>query len=249
MARKKRIAFVKPRDAWKLTGLWLNSKVGYLFQSFFAVVGYHARRNRRYILAALGVLGLVLTLFGIVRFLQGMEMRESAKQYRVQALEADKDSYPVRMARKEKENKIAELSFGTDPKGAVVHERLSTLFKNMYSYRNGTNYDKHRVQMEDMFASKQVMDDVYSTNRDAGGGNMIDTLEVRSQLIDSEYYKDARGHYIAFVTYESAIGDISHADAKRRHSAVFDIVYKDDRIHEMKIIDTVKDKHYRDLAQ
>src|SRR5699024_544204 len=122
---------------------------------------------------------------------------------------------------------------------------ISKVYKGMYSFEDGKEYEKDRKANMQYFKDKDAswIDTVYSKNKTKDGDSLIDNLNLSSEIQDFNLFTEDpkktdedKLKFKAIVEYKSEIKDVSLDEATRTHQTVHDIEFdtKSNKILKMK---------------
>lgn len=249
---KKEIKKEESAIAKKYLKAKYNAKIGYKFKSykyFLKNNSQNFKRNTSVILAVISVLCLFISIMLLVTSHHNQEIID---KYQNKNQKLNSELKNANNSVSNQESTINKFNISTDKNLIRATNLASKLFKSMYEYNNGEQYEKNRNEALKLFETPKDkwIDDVYSNGKDADGANMIDNLNLSSEVMLLEPFTDNMNSknnstikLKTLVQYESSIDGVSSDYASRTHEALYDLEVnaKTHKISKLKKINTVKE--------
>ena len=232
-----------------------NYRIGYKIKAFTKFI----KQNTKYffikyikgIMVALCLISIICLITGAKNLYKGYSYEDEIDKYKntnEKLITKEKD---LSSQAQDQAKKIDTKSVSTQTGVQRAKDVIDDVFKGMYDYSDGNEYDEKRNKNLKHFKNpndKQVQS-IYSDGKDSEGENQIDILNLKSDLETSDIFtknpddtKEKIVPFKAVVSYTGYINDVSSDYSTRTHYTTFEIKFdtSTNKITEMKKINSVK---------
>lgn len=224
---------------------YFNYKIGYRFKAFSKYFKIHSGSLFKYIAFIMMIAATILLILSVVNFYRGMKTDPDIDYYKQKSSKLQPEVDKMQKTVSNQSNKIDEYKISNSQKVVESTNVISKVFKGMYNFEDGKEYETNRKNNMKYFKDKDAswLNNVYSKNKAKDGGNLIDNLKLSSEIQKFNLFtKDPNKtdgdklKFKAVVEYQSEIDDVSIDDATRTHQTVYDIEFdtKSNEITKMK---------------
>lgn len=240
-----------------------NEKIGYRFQ---AQKEYRkeqkSKKNKRFfrlsykwMAVLLAAIFIAFVIFNVHAVIKTKDYQKEADHYAAETKKIAGEQSDLSNNVDRQTRKVQSLNKSNSAGVIRAIDTLNELFNNMYDYNDGqmyvSNYKKSMEFFDDPNAD--YVKKVYSNGKDADGQNVIDALDLSSDLVTisiySEHTNDVDRKVVnlkALVAYKAYSEGSSGKFTTRTHEAVYSIDYDTTK---NKIVDMKKDANLKMYSQ
>lgn len=233
------------KKARKYLKSYFNYKVGYKFKTLGRFFRNNVKSFNKYFGYILLITSIVLLITSFINIYKGFKSEPNIEDYKQKSSEIQPEHDDLQKTVSNQSNKIDEYKISNSQKVVESTNVISKVFKGMYSFEDGKEYEKDRKNNMQYFKDKDAswIDTVYSKNKTKDGESLIDNLNLSSEIQnfnlfteDPKKTDEDKLKFKAIVEYKSEIKDVSLDESTRTHQTVYDIEFdtKSNKIIKMK---------------
>lgn len=213
---------------------YLKEYGGYLYVKAFFKFLYHKWISDERIRQVVYLVVSVVSVVGIYAFgTYAAQYKQSAAVHQASIKQLQPQVNQQTTLISKQTFKLSKYQISTNPKLRKIYGNLTTVFNDMYSYQNGSQYVANRKDAMRYFdrTTLKKLNNVYSTGIDTAGQNMIDALNQQSSLKNVSLYTTKEGilgtdslfEFTAVVSFTSTQQGTSAEDASHERMATYHI--------------------------